>query len=420
LIAHGNDLMAGPRSPSLGEIVKVGLVGLGGYSAFYLNRLLDQGDQFGARLVGAMDPLAEHCPRLHELRRRRIPVFADMERLLREQAMDLCIVSSPIPFHAEQSIAALEAGAHVLCEKPAAATLAEADAMAAASQRTGRFCAIGFQWSFSTAVNTLKNDILAGRFGAPRRFKTIVFRPRPESYYRRCDWAGKLQTAQGRWILDSPAQNATAHFWHNMFFLVGAQPNRAAMPVSVQAELYRAKPIENFDTAAVRCHTADGLEILFYTSHSVPDNLGPHSEFAFDEATVQLTKTGEWVARWANGAVESYGNPNTDGNDLKLSRTLDAARGGPPATCDIWTARPHLAGVTYAHASCPHIAPFPRDMITVTERPDGDRLVHARGLDAALRQCYRQDALPSEIGGLSWSRPGRRVGMSRDISSVIP
>jgi hypothetical protein len=56
----------------------------------------------------------------------------------------------------------------------------------------------------------------------------------------------------GLGIFDSPANNATAHFLHNMFYLLGATRETSAAPAVVQAELYRANAIENFDTAAIR------------------------------------------------------------------------------------------------------------------------------------------------------------------------
>jgi predicted dehydrogenase len=123
----------------------------------------------------------------------------------------------------EQTLTALRGGSHVLCEKPAAATPKEAVRMQEAAQAAGRHLAIGYQWSYSRAVQDLKRDILQGRFGRPVGLKSIVLWPRDAAYYHRAPWAGRMQDGEGRPIRDSVANNATAHYLHTMFFLLGAE-----------------------------------------------------------------------------------------------------------------------------------------------------------------------------------------------------
>ena len=82
----------------------------------------------------------------------------------------------------------------MLCEKPISATIQEARAMMAKEAETGRFVAVGYQWSFSDAI-CLKADVQAGVLGRPKRLKTLIFWPRNEEYYKR-SWAGKQKTAR--------------------------------------------------------------------------------------------------------------------------------------------------------------------------------------------------------------------------------
>src|SRR6187431_2997176 len=67
--------------------------------------------------------------------------FTDFSEMLRQTKPDLVIVATPPGQHAAMSIAAMEHGAWVWCEKPLCGSLAEADAIAAAEQRTGRYTA---------------------------------------------------------------------------------------------------------------------------------------------------------------------------------------------------------------------------------------------------------------------------------------
>jgi len=78
----------------------------------------------------------------------------------------------------------------VLCEKPVSATVQEALRMAAAEKQARGFVAIGYQWSFADAIQSLKRQILAGDLGRPRRLRTLVSWPRDAAYYARTGWAG--------------------------------------------------------------------------------------------------------------------------------------------------------------------------------------------------------------------------------------
>ncbi len=72
-------------------------------------------------------------------------VYTDYKELLKDKSIDVVHVCTPNWIHAEQSIAALNAGKHVMCEKPMAKTSAEAQAMLDAAKRSGKKLTIGYQ-----------------------------------------------------------------------------------------------------------------------------------------------------------------------------------------------------------------------------------------------------------------------------------
>jgi len=75
-------------------------------------------------------------------------VYTDYRRLLEDASIDVIHVCTPNDSHAEISIAALESGKHVMCEKPMAKTTAEARAMVEAANRTGKKLSIAYQNRF--------------------------------------------------------------------------------------------------------------------------------------------------------------------------------------------------------------------------------------------------------------------------------
>ena len=159
--------------------VDVVLVGVGGYGAAHLSVMRPAIEQGAMRLVGAVDPFAERANDWPDIQARGIPVWKDMEGLRASDVRPaLAVLASPIQFHCEQTCAALDMGMNVLCEKPAAATVAEVERMIAARDRADRLVAIGYQWSFSTAMQRLKQDIAANRYGRPKRLRTWGAWPR--------------------------------------------------------------------------------------------------------------------------------------------------------------------------------------------------------------------------------------------------
>src|SRR5438309_7406963 len=71
-------------------------------------------------------------------------VFTDLETALAAPQLDAVYVASPVLLHAAQTIAALRAGKHVLCEKPVGINYAEAQAMAAAARESGRLLGVAY------------------------------------------------------------------------------------------------------------------------------------------------------------------------------------------------------------------------------------------------------------------------------------
>lgn len=390
--------------------VSIVLSGIGGYGEAYLSGLLEPPEGPSFRFVGAADPEPERCSRLAELRAAGIPVLPSLEGLYERCTPDLAVIAAPIQLHCEQTCLALSRGSHVLCEKPAAATVQEVDGMLAASRRASRFVAIGFQWSFSAPILELASDIRSGLYGPPRRLKSLTLWPRDEAYYRRNGWAGRLRDGEGRWILDSPANNAMAHDLHNLLFLLGEEEGRSAVPVEVQAETYRAKAIESFDTVALRARTAGGAEVLFYASHSTSELADPIFEIELSQAAVRY-RGGEAPieARRGDGSIREYPSPQGEPHLRKLWTCVRAAATGGTPPCGLEAARAHTLCVNGIAESAPDPGGFPAERVRRLGGADR-RLTCVEGLAEQLQACYREGALPSELG-LPWARAGKTVDL---------
>ena len=98
----------------------------------------------GARVVAACDLDAGR--RARAAQRFKVPVFDSFDVALRESAPDVVIVATPPDTHADYCIRALEAGAHVVCEKPFVSSVKEADRVIEAAARAGRQVALNHEF----------------------------------------------------------------------------------------------------------------------------------------------------------------------------------------------------------------------------------------------------------------------------------
>lgn len=390
--------------------VSVVLVGIGGYGNLYVEALLKEGEKRGTKIVGAVDPRPENCKYYEELKKRGIPFFASLEEFYAQSKVDLAVISSPIHYHSVQTCLALENGSHVLCEKPAAATIQELKKMIETRDRTGKFVSIGYQWSNSTAIHNFKKDIIEGVFGKPKQFKTIILWPRNDAYYQRASWSGRIRDDKGNWILDSVASNATAHYLHNMFYILGKQLNESARPAEVTAELYRANNIENYDTAAIRVYTQERVELLFFATHAVKETLDPVFNYQFENATVVFgdpdipESSSNIVALFNDGTKKFYGDP-FEQVIRKLWIAVDAVRGEASIPCGLEAASSHTICVNAAQESMNPIISYPSSII---RRDEEKRLTWVEGLAETLKECYAAGKTPSELG-VTWAKPGKKI-----------
>ena len=98
----------------------------------------------------------------------------DWRRVVESEDIDLIDICSPGSSHVEIAIAALEAGKHVLCEKPLANSVAEAELMAAAAEdaaRRGVFAMVGFSYRRVPAITFARDLVAAGRIGDIRQVR---------------------------------------------------------------------------------------------------------------------------------------------------------------------------------------------------------------------------------------------------------
>ena len=96
-------------------------------------------------------------------------VHSDLGELLASRSVDALSITLPTFLHADMTVKALEAGVHVLCEKPMALSVAECDRMVAAARSSGRVLQIGHCIRFWPEYVVTRQLIQGGAYGKPHR-----------------------------------------------------------------------------------------------------------------------------------------------------------------------------------------------------------------------------------------------------------
>lgn len=390
--------------------ISVLMVGIGGYGHDYLQVLLDECSPSQVDLRAVVDPCPEKALLYETLKRMGIKIYPSLKDFYeRGGSADLVVISSPLHFHIPDSLKALSQGSHVLCDKPLGTTVQDIDHLMRWRDQSDRQVMVGYQWSYSSAIQALKKDVGGGLWGKPVRFKTLCFWPRDFAYYQRNNWAGKIRDKNGRWILDSPAGNAMAHFLHNLFYILGEKLETSAFPAQVTAELYRVYPIENYDSIACRVLTSSDCELLFYASHAVPQDLGPMFSLEFTQAEVTYGEdVRDIIARDRQGPKKTYGSPDAGHPFKKLFESLKIVAGEKTVICGPEAARPQTLCMNGIQDSVEEITTLPKKL---RQEETASGRIWVNDLARVFYQCYQKGILPSEAG-VTWARRGRSLDLT--------
>lgn len=146
------------------ERVRCAVIGVGHFGRHYVWLLSDfAGSELAAVVSRSAETLAG-LPNLSVSVRRA----TDAESVFADPAVDAVIIATPTPTHAAFAAAALQAGKHVLVEKPMTANLREAEELAEVVRASGRVFMVGHQYLFNAHIAALKEAIGAGEFGRVR------------------------------------------------------------------------------------------------------------------------------------------------------------------------------------------------------------------------------------------------------------
>ena len=208
--------------------VRLGIIGIGNMGSEHCRLILD-GKCPEIRLAAA----ADLRPERRAWAEKTLPearVFADGRELIRSGCCDAVLIAAPHYQHEPLTVAALKAGLHVLCEKPASVRAERAARMIRAAEETGKTLTFMFNQRTNCVYRSMKKLLSSGEMGAVKRMNWIVTDwYRTQRYYDSGSWRATWAGEGGGVLL-----NQCPHQLDLLIWLCG-------MPDAVTARCYTGK-----------------------------------------------------------------------------------------------------------------------------------------------------------------------------------
>ncbi len=294
-------LAARPRSVAPMSNVRIGIVGLG-MGALHANLIT----------AGRAGPLvlAAVAARSAESRAKfpGVPGFATAGELYASGLVDAVLIATPHPSHVALGIEALQAGLHVLMEKPIGVHKAEAERLLAAHRDRSRVFAAMFNQRTDPYYLKIRDWLRSGQLGELRRVHwTITHWFRTEAYYASGSWRATWRGEGGGVLL-----NQAPHHLDLLQWLFG-QPVR----VRAQAGFGRYHAIEVEDDVSAHLEFADGATgFLAASTGEAPGThrleiAGELGRVVYENDRLVFTRNAVGMTAFSRAATDGFARPPT-------------------------------------------------------------------------------------------------------------
>jgi len=277
------------------------------------------------------------------------PSFSDHRELLAKARPDAVAVLTPHPFHASIAIDCMQAGAHVLVEKPMAVEVAEADRMIEAARQAKRLLAVNLQHRTRPEIRAAKKLISGGALGEIQRVQMTAIWTRTRRYYELAGWRGTWRGEGGGVLMNQSPHtldvichlagqpNLVAAWNRTIFHAIETEDTAVAMLAwphqtigTLVVSTAQAGDPERLEIAGTRgvLQITNGRLTFRESSTDLRDFLAesgdPFGKLALESRDVQLESNGHHTAIYANfiDAVERGMPLVADGSEARMSLEL--------------------------------------------------------------------------------------------------
>jgi predicted dehydrogenase len=233
-------------------------------------------------------------------------------------------IATPNAFHAPLTIAALKAGLHVLCEKPMAMTVKEAEKMQAAAEKAGKNLMINFSYRFSPMSFALKQQVDAGVIGQIYFGRTVWHRRRGMPKFG--GWFGTKALSGGGPLIDLGVHRLDLALWLMDYPEPISVSGSAYNVIAAKRARLEKKHYDVEDCAAGLIKFDDGQTLILEASWALNIQEKEHM------VTSLYGTEGGLVQKNTNGGYEFTAEIYTEENGSLFTKKLDGTTTGVPTS----------------------------------------------------------------------------------------
>lgn len=277
--------------------LKIGVIGCGSIAQH--RHLPEYAANANVKIVAVCDINEERAKKIAE--KYGAAAYTSYEELVKSGTVDAVSVCTPNYLHAPISIAALEAGLHVLCEKPMAISQKEAEDMIAAANASGKKLMIAHNQRFVASHQKAKQLIESGEIGKIYSFRTAFGHPGPEKWSvdGKESWFFQKEKA-----FIGAMGDLGVHKTDMLRYVLGEEITEVGAFVETSAKSFA----DVDDTAVCVLKTESGIIGTLAASWSYVGNEDNSTIIYGEKAILRLEDdpTYSLVAQYANGQIVKY------------------------------------------------------------------------------------------------------------------
>ena len=292
--------------------VRIGIIGMGNMGRFHANDLLDGKVPRGE--LAAVGSTSPH--KLEEYKEKGVQIFGSGEEMIASGAIDALLIATPHYQHTSLGVAALEAGLHIMVEKPISAHKADAERLiAAAAARPDQVFGAMFQLRVEPRYQKIRELVQGGELGDLVRVLWIMtdwFRS--EAYFQSGGWRATWKGEGGGVLLNQCLHQLDAMQW------ITGMPSKVRSHVGIG----RWHDIEVEDDVTCYMEFANGASGAFITSSGeTPGSnrfeiAGTKGRLILENDTLTLTRNEVPSNEWCKTSKIGFQKPETTVEEIPI------------------------------------------------------------------------------------------------------
>ena len=292
--------------------VRIGIIGMGNMGRFHANDLLDGKVPRGE--LAAVGSTSPH--KLEEYKEKGVQIFGSGEEMIASGAIDALLIATPHYQHTSLGVAALEAGLHIMVEKPISAHKADAERLiAAAAARPDQVFGAMFQLRVEPRYQKIRELVQGGELGDLVRVLWIMtdwFRS--EAYFQSGGWRATWKGEGGGVLLNQCLHQLDAMQW------ITGMPSKVRSHVGIG----RWHDIEVEDDVTCYMEFANGASGAFITSSGeTPGSnrfeiAGTKGRLILENDTLTLTRNEVPSDEWCKTSKIGFQKPETTVEEIPI------------------------------------------------------------------------------------------------------